>query len=210
MNIPDEPPLGRAPGGTGTRAGVKHGRWKWYYAAICDYRLAHPGCKNYEVAQHIKRHEHTVCSIVTSDMYREYEAQRKQAFRAQTDEELRQKLTGVTLKALNILDVQLEKKKDQVPIGLVREVIETGLDRLGFAPAATPGATVQIVNQQVTLPNSVSALALEEARMALRAVEAARLAPPRVELEPEQEAEPAPTKGPESSEGAYGTSDNSQ
>jgi hypothetical protein len=178
-----------------TRRGVTEGRWRWWYSAIADYRIQHPGCSNEDVAKHLNKAPNTIWAITKSDLYREYEAQRREQWRRQNEEALRNKLLGVTTKALNILDEQLEKKKDQVPIGMVKEIVETGLDRLGFAPA-NPVPSINIVNQQVSLPNSVTPVQLEEARMALRAVEAQKLFGPAVVLE----AEPAGESPPESEE----------
>src|SRR5262245_34149120 len=55
------------------RAKANRGRWRWWYASICDYRLAHPGCTNEEIAQHLGKHANTIHLITTTDLYREYE-----------------------------------------------------------------------------------------------------------------------------------------
>jgi hypothetical protein len=158
-------------------------RWRWWYSAISDYRLANPGCTVKEVALALNKGETTIGFIVASDVYKEYEAQRRQEFRKGSEEVLRQKLIGVTTKALDALDVQFEKKKDQVPLELARDIVELGLDRLGFAPASTPSVIVNN-NTANVVQNSVSPAALEEARMALRAVEAQRKRPLQLEAEP--------------------------
>lgn len=159
---------------------VQNGRWRWWYATICDYRLQHPGCSNIEIATHIRKHANTVAAIVNTDLYKEYEAQRMQAFRDKSDSDLRLRLTGVATQALESMSVQMAKKLDQIPLQVAREIAETTLDRLGFAPQRGPQVVVQNTNQNVVLPNAVSAAALEEARAALRAVEQRRLASPLV------------------------------
>ena len=76
---------------------------------------------------------------------------------------------------------------------MAKEIAQTTLDRLGFAPKTAQAPAVVVNNNvnssQVVLPGSVSATALEEARMALRAAERQRLnvAPsgPLLELEAE-------------------------
>lgn len=167
MNVPT-PQLNR------TSRGVISGRWRWWYASICDYRIAHPGCTNEEIALHLKKHPNTVSAITNTDLYREYEAQRLQAYRDRADTDLRIRMTSVATKALDSLEIQLDKKRDQVPLEVAREIAESTLDRLGFAPQRGPSVVVQN-NQQVVLPNAVSPAALEEARSALRAVEQRRL-----------------------------------
>jgi IS30 family transposase len=169
-----------ARGGTGHY----HGRWRWWYAAICDYRIRHPGCSTGDIAAHLGKHVNTVSAIVSTDLYREYEAQRMQEFRNQSDNELRMKLTGIATQTLDIVQAQLNKKHDQIPLKIAAELMESTLDRLGFAPQPM---TTQVVvnNQQLVLPNAVSAAALEEARSALRAVEQRRLSEPIHEVEAE-------------------------
>lgn len=198
------PPLTRTP------RGQRAGRWRWYYAAIADYRIAHPGCTNEDVAIHIRRHSQTVSQIVSTDMYREYEAQRLQAFRDQSDTDLRLRLTGVATQALESISIQIAKKQDQVPLQLATEIASMTLDRLGFAPQRGPQVVVNTGNQNVVLPNAVSPAALEEARAALRAVEQRRLstplvldAPAEVEAElaiPEPEAPVGEVDGPDPGE----------
>jgi hypothetical protein len=106
-------------------------RWRWWYSAISDYRLANPGCTVKEVALALNKGETTIGFIVASDVYKEYEAQRRQE----------------------------------------------------FAPASTPSVIVNN-NTANVVQNSVSPAALEEARMALRAVEAQRKRPLQLEAEP--------------------------
>src|SRR5262249_36982385 len=151
---------------------------------------------NRDIAQHIRKHENTVSAIVNTDMFREYEAQRIQAFRDEADTELRLRLTGVARQALDSLSIQLEKKRDQVPLEVAREIAESTLDRLGFAPQRGPQVVVQN-NSQVLLPNAVSPAALEEARAALRAVEQRKLIAPSVLEPPEVEAELVSDQEPE-------------
>src|SRR5689334_22568602 len=95
----------------GSLTGDRQKRWRHWYGQICDYRILHPGATNREVATYVGKHENTICAIVSSDMYREYEAQRKQAWREQNEFVLRQKLLGVTTKALDSMEAQFEKKK---------------------------------------------------------------------------------------------------
>jgi hypothetical protein len=169
--IPAEPALQRAQGGTGHY----RGRWRWWYASIADYRLANPGCSNRDVALHLGKAENTISAIANTDLYREYEAQRKQAWRARNEDILREKLTGVTIRALDAADAQLKKRGDQIPLAIARDLIETGLDRLGFGPQQGPAVVVNNTNQLAGPGGSVTITLLEEARSTLRAVEQRKL-----------------------------------
>lgn len=183
MTFISEPTLSQAP------RGQKQRRWRWWYAGIADYRLAHPGCSNDEVAKHLNKHPNTISIITNSDLYREYEAQRKAQWREKNEDQLREKLTGVTIKVLDAIDEKLSKQKDQIPMPLAVDLLKSGLDRLGFAPSVGPAVVINNnqQNNNVQLPPSVTPSVLEEARMALRAVERQRmrpLAPPMVEVGP--------------------------
>jgi hypothetical protein len=192
------------PPNTKTKRGGQKGRWTWWYASIADYRISHPGCSNEDIAKYLGKHRHTITDIINTDMYKEYEAQRLQAFRDRADNDLRLRLVGVATQALDSMAIQLEKKRDQVPLELAKDIAESTLDRLGFAPQRGPQVVVQN-SQNVVLPNAVSPAALEEARAALRAVEQRRLVQPRlVEASSEVEAElvfEVDTEAPEALEG---------
>jgi len=131
------------------------------------------------VAKHLNKHPNTISIITNSDLYREYEAQRKAKFREENDFTMRTNLTGVAVKVLDALDEKLTKARDQIPMPLAVDLLKSSLDRLGFAPQSGP--TVQVIanqqNNNVLLPSSVTPSVLEEARIALRAAEAQRLRP---------------------------------
>lgn len=190
MPVPEPRQSSLSPAAVAAQKGGFNGRWRWWYSNIADYRLTHPGCKNVEIAQHLNKHENTISQIIKTDLYREYEAQRREEWRRDAENELTSKLIGVTSLALDSMKVNLEKKRDQVPLEVSRSIVATGLESLGFGPKPQPSVVVNNTNQQVVLPNSVSATALEEARMALRTVEQQRLAPRGVV---ELEAEPLKT-----------------
>lgn len=178
MSVVPEPSLRTAKGGTGHY----RGRWRWWYSSIADFRLANPGCTNKQVAEHLQKAENTISAIVSTDLYREYEAQRRQAWRERNENVLREKLTGVTILALDSAAAQLKKKGDQVPLTLARDLIETGLDRLGFGPQPAPSVVVNNGVQVNAPAGAVSVALLDEARSALRAVEQKKLSPALQEL----------------------------
>lgn len=168
-----EPALQTAPGKTGHY----RGRWRWWYSSIADYRLANPGCTNREVAAHLSKAENTISAIVSTDLYREYEAQRRQAWRERNENILREKLTGVTIRALDAAEARLKKQQDQIPLGVAKELIEVGLDRLGFGPTQGPSVVVNS-GVHVNAPDgAVSLTLLSEARGLLRSVEQQKLSP---------------------------------
>lgn len=151
-----------------------NGRWRQWYVDIADWMIAHPGGNMTECARDLGRHYNTICFITRSDIFRDYYSQRRAEFSARTDEAMRAKLTGVAMKSLDVLQEQLNKKGDQIPMKLVTELAVGALDRLGYAPE-TPGTSVSInTGTQVVNQVTVSAEALVEARDAMRKAEERR------------------------------------
>lgn len=177
-------PLPRANSRATRTANPYEGRWRWWYSAIADEMLKDPSISASEIAKNIKRGATTVGCIIATDLFKEYFAQRRSEFTRKHDEAIRNKLLGLTEKALDNITNQLEKKKDQVPIGMVKDIAMEALEKLGYgAPAGGPQVAVQVNNgpqQHVVVAASLSEL--EQARAALRAAGARGPAPPVVEL----------------------------
>ena len=155
------------------------GRWRWWYSAIADLMIAEPHLTQKEIADRLGKHPNTVSMIVSTDMFQEFLAQRKDQWRRQHDFTILSKVTRVAELALESVAQQFEKKKDQIPLGLAVETMTSALDRLGYSPQ-NQQPLVQINNQQVNegaktvIVQGVSATVLEEARNALRLAEQKR------------------------------------
>jgi hypothetical protein len=192
-----EPPPTRTMGTNQAHAlGINayEGRWRWWYSNIADWMIRNPGGKLKDCAAELKKAENTISMITNTDLFRDYYAARKAEFARDHDFSIRNKLTQVTELALDATIEKLTKQRDKIDLPLLTDLLGSSLDRLGFAPKVSP--QVQI-NQQigdnrtqvVQLPGSVTALALEEARMALRAVQLQSTLPATL-VGPQKGAEP--------------------
>lgn len=174
-----------------TSHGIKRGGWRWWYSAIADKMIAHPDWTQIQIAASLNKHPNTIAMIVNTDMFKEYLAQRKAAWRDDHDLAIRTRMTEVATEGLDIVLEHLRAKKSQVPLQAALKVVESSLDRLGYAPSSGPQVVVNNNpdNRQQTLVQ-VSPADLEEARQAMRLAEQSRsgtsLAPP-----------PPPNNGPE-------------
>lgn len=182
-----EPPLAKVAGSPA------NGRWAWWYSAIADAMIRHPDKTIKEIAVMLNKHPNYLSMVINSDLFKEYLAQRKEAWRVEHDHMLRAKLTDVASEGLDIVLDQLRTKRSQIPLNAALNVTQSALDRLGYAPDATPVVVVnnlQDNRQQTVSVSGLSALDLEEARSALRRVEQAKsgtsLAPCRDVLALEQ------------------------
>ena len=148
------------------------GRWRNWYEDIADWMIQHPGGLAKECAKDLNKHPVTISMIVGSDLFKAYYAKRRAEWRERHDHALINKLTNLAEASLDLLLIQLEKKKDQVPIQLVTEMATSALDRLGYSPQRNGGPALQVnVNGAQTVQVAVSTEQLEEAREALRVAE---------------------------------------
>jgi hypothetical protein len=155
--------------------GVYAGRWRWWYSSIADWMIRNPGGSMSDCATSLNKHANTISAIVNTDMFKEYLSRRKTEFHREHDYAIRAKLTGVAEASLDIMLTQLKTKGQQIPMQRLESLTNSALDRLGYSPATSPQVvvnnTLDARSQNVTIPG-LTPTALEEARMALRMVEA--------------------------------------
>lgn len=169
------------------------GRWRWWYSSIADEMVKNPSASNAELAKILGRSASTISFIRASNTFQTYYAQRRTEYTLAHDAAIRDKLTSVAEKGLDVLLDKIETQKSQIPMTIVNEVTVNALDRLGFNPKQNP--TTQVNVQQNTNSVTVTAADLEEARMVLRSLEAQRGAVPLpqvLDVTPETLAPPRP------------------
>lgn len=169
------------------------GRWRSWYSHIADWQLENPGGKLADCAAALNKHVNTISLIVATDMYKEYFARRREEWTKQHDWAIISKTTRVAEKSLDLMLDKMEKQGDKIPMNIVTDVATSALDRLGYAPKQSPSVEVNVNtdNRKVVMV-PISANALEEARDAIRAAEAARAISHR-ELEAEPSEPPTPS-----------------
>jgi hypothetical protein len=146
------------------------GQWKpmsslvWYDSIIDDI-LTNPGTTMKQTAARLGRSATTICSVVSSDLFKARWAQRREQFSAALDERLTRKLATVAEKGLDATIDILEKKRDSIPLPVLNETVKNSLDRLGYGPSPAPAQAV-VVNNNVVSPE-----ALARARENLRTIE---------------------------------------
>lgn len=147
-----------------------------------------------DIAAALNKHPNTISAIASTDMFREYLARRKQEFHREHDYAIRAKLTGVAEASLDIMLTQLKKRGEQIPMQRLENIVGVTLDRLGYAPATAAQVVVNNntdARTQTVAITGLSAVALEEARAALRLVESRNAG---ASLTPPSFADPVPTE----------------
>ena len=145
---------------------IKPSALRWYDGIIDDI-LANPGTTVKDTAARLGRSPSTISAITSSDLFRARWEQRRAQFSMALDLHLSQKLASVAEKALDHTIEQLDKKRDTIPLPILKDLALGSLDRLGYGPKPAPAAAVQVnVNAGTASPE-----ALERARERMRALE---------------------------------------
>lgn len=155
--------LGTSGAGTGAGGGNTHiKRTNWWHEQIVDWELMNPSAKLYDCAQHFGKTEAWLSTVRNSDAYREFRARRIAEHQNMVSETVIEKVEGLAALTLDTLHDRIEREKDDISLGFVRETAETALKALGYGARGTaaPAPVVQI--------NVVSAESLSRARELMR------------------------------------------
>lgn len=163
----------------------------WWYDRIIDEMIANPGVKLSVIAQRLGRKPSTISSIINTDMFKAHYNARRARYAMQHDIGILEKTAKVAHQSLDLISQVLDKKKDQVPLDMLKDIADSSLKRMGYGVEPPPGAVNINVNngQQVVLPPTVSKEDLLQAQMAVRQVQETKLAEnktPLLELKAEE------------------------
>jgi hypothetical protein len=136
---------------------------KWYDGIIDDI-LANPGTTIKDTAARLGRNPGTISAIMNSDLFKSRWDQRRAQFSMALDLHLSQKLAQVAEKALEHTITQLDKKRDTIPLPILKDLALGTLDRLGYGPSRSESSPVNVnINNVATA--SPEALARARDRM---------------------------------------------
>jgi len=139
---------------------------RWYDGIIDDI-LANPGTTVAATAARLGRSPGTISAITSSDLFKARWEQRRTAFSLALDLHLSGKLAQVAEKALDHTIEQLDKKRDSIPLPILKDLALGSLDRLGYGPEKIASTAIQVnVNNGAASPE-----ALERARTKMRELE---------------------------------------
>lgn len=146
---------------------------KWYDGIIDDI-LANPGTSVKDTAARLGRHPGTISAICNSDLFKARWEQRRAQFSMALDLHLSQKLSQVAEKALDHTIEVLDKKRDSIPLPILKDLALGALDRLGYGPDRPhSGVTVNVTNTAAASPE-----ALQRARDKMKQIDAVATQPP--------------------------------
>lgn len=146
---------------------------RWWYDSIIDWMIAHPDGKLGECALALRKSPSTISIVTNSDVFKLRLEERRKSFNERHDASIMAKSVQLAEVALDLqLDV-LEKKRDKIPLGTIKEIGESALARLGYGVKGGGNSVINIGQGAGAQTNvvSVSKEALASARESLRAVE---------------------------------------
>jgi hypothetical protein len=178
-----------------------------WYDGIIDWIFSHPGGNLKECAADLGKSPTTIRLIVRSDIFKARYAQRRIQFNEDLDHRIVGKLAQVAEKSLDHILTTLDKKRDQVPLPVLKDLARDAMDRLGYSPSRPDSAAAQVhVHNHVNassntavLPSSVTPDALARARAHLRTLQEGSSPAPLLEVSgkevPAADPEPPPAGG---------------
>lgn len=127
---------------TAARAG-KGKRPQFWHNAILDLLMANPMISQGEIARQLGKAQSTISLIMSSDLFKDALAQRKQAQNEILDEEIRHRLLKVTDKTLSAIEEKVDRGRDKLALNSLADLASMTLQSLGYGPKGA-GTTVNV------------------------------------------------------------------
>ncbi len=154
--------LGAFGAGTGAGGGNTHiKRTNWWHEQVIDWELLNPSATMGDCARHFGKTEGWLSTVRNSDAFREFRARRIAEHQSMVSETVIEKVEGLAALTLDTLHERIERERESISLGFVRETAETALKALGYGGTSAVAPTVVQVNV-------VSAASLERARGLMR------------------------------------------
>lgn len=141
----------------------------WWYWDLLDYMIANPQATKKEIALHYGIAYQTMILVTTSDMFNAHLEQRRAIISKQLDGEIANRLGKVALTAIDLTQDVLDKKRDNIPLDSLTDIMDKALTRLGYGVKGTAPSSGVTVNVQQAVVAPISGADLEEGRKLLRA-----------------------------------------
>lgn len=129
---------------TGTSRPTAPMRAMILYDAIIDYMFANPTAEVGEVSKALGKGRNTISLVVRSDFFRARWLQRREKFNEDLSWRISQKVTSVLEKSLDATAAAIDKKRDTIPLPVLKDINEGLLDRLGYKPSSGGAAPVHV------------------------------------------------------------------
>lgn len=141
-------------------------RFRYWYDHIIDWMLVNPGKPMADCAKVVGRSLATIYIVTNTDIFKARLADRRNEYNARLSTDIAAASSNVALLALGELSTRLSENAAKIPIGIVADIADKALNRLGYGVAPVVNAPVTVTANVV-----VSPLALREAQEKMRTVQ---------------------------------------
>ena len=159
----------------------------WWHKSLVDWELANPHAKLNDCAEAFRMSASYLSIVRNSDVYIEYANERRAEHNALVSESVIEKVEKVAGLSLDVLNERIEKERDEIGLGMVKDTADLALKALGFGSRNNGGGGggVQIIM-------GASPEAIERARTRMKTINANQSSETNEDIVIEQEALPAP------------------
>jgi hypothetical protein len=123
----------------------------WWMERLCDWMIAHPEKRLKDAAKEFGVTQAWLSVVKNSDVFKELFAKRSEQLSLGVVETVRDKLTAGTEMALDHLNKKIELEGEFLPIKDLMDVVDLGLNRLGYGANKSMPAPVSVVAQNVLI-----------------------------------------------------------
>lgn len=142
-------------------------RFRYWYDNIIDWMLVNPGKPMGDCAKAVGRSVSTIYIVTASDVFKARLADRRSDYNARLSSDIAAASSNVALLALGELQSRLSDNPAKIPIGMIADITDKALNRLGYGVApVVQGPTVHVTTQVLVSPG-----ALREAQEKMRTVQ---------------------------------------
>lgn len=151
----------------------------WWHESIIEWMITNPESSLGECSRFFDVSQSWLSTIINSDVFRERLSQQRELHFANTSRTVQEKVSGLADLSIEVLEERIEKERETIGLGIVRDAADLALKASGFSPTHQPrggNRTTNILQVVSGGKGGVDAQVLAEAREQMRQLTA--LAPP--------------------------------
>lgn len=135
----------------------------WWHESIFEWMIANPEAKLRECAEFFKVTQSWLSTIIHSDVFVEKLAERRDLHFAAISQDVASKVSGLAELSLDVLEERIERERDAISLGLVKDTAEMALKAAGYI-GPKPGTGSRNGDTNIFLPGSIDAQTLADSR----------------------------------------------
>ena len=120
-------------------------KMSWWHESIFEWMIQNPDKLLRECARDHNVTQGWLSSVINSDVFKDRFGIRRDEHFANVSRDTAERISGLADLSLDVLEERIDKGRDIIGLGMVKETAEMALKALGYAgPKAGPAAVTQI------------------------------------------------------------------